>query len=68
MAAQKIAIGYQPFKRTAYFFESILLKDSVDQFSQNLYTPIRIQQGGGADIFLRSERKSLESEGNFREI
>jgi len=33
-------------EQTALFFESLLLKDSVDQFSQNRYILIRNPQGG----------------------
>lgn len=54
-------------EQTAHFFESCFLKVSVDQFEQNLYTPI-INPKDAVQIFLRLHWKSPGSEGNFREI
>ena len=52
----------------AHFFDYSFLKVSVDQFSLNMYIPIRNPQGGGADISSFAGEKSLGSEANFREI
>jgi hypothetical protein len=43
--------------QAAHFFESLLLKVSIDQFSQNRYIPITNPQGGGADVYSFSGKK-----------
>jgi hypothetical protein len=44
--------------QAAHFFNSLFLKVSVDQFSQNRHIPIRNSHGGGTDTFSFSGRKA----------
>jgi hypothetical protein len=52
-------------EQTAHLFDSLFLKVSVDQFSQNLYIPIGNPQGGGADISSFSWEKSRGQKETF---
>jgi hypothetical protein len=51
--------------QTAHFFDSFLLKVSVDQLSQNLYIPIKNQQGGGEDVSSFSGEKAWGQKETF---
>ena len=51
--------------QTAHFFDSFFLKVPIDLFSQNLYIPIKNQQGGGADISSFLRKKAWGQEKTF---
>jgi hypothetical protein len=51
--------------QAAHFVDSFFLKVSVDQLSQNLYVPIKNQQGGGVDISSFSWKEDWRQKDTF---